>query len=66
MLTHLHLQEVTMSWFPLFAPIAIAVVTFFGVDNPSRAIALLPYFAIVSLIWFVVEGRKGLRVVRTR
>ncbi|WP_291270553.1 hypothetical protein [Geothrix sp.] len=55
-----------MSWFPLFAPIAIAVVTFFGVDNPSRAIALLPYFAIVSLIWFVVEGRKGLRVVRTR
>ena len=41
-----------MNWFPVFTAVAIVVVTFFGIDNPNRAITLqlsLAFMAVVVL-----------------
>lgn len=41
-----------MNWFPVFTAVAIVVVTFFGIDNPNRAITLqlaLAFLAVVGL-----------------
>jgi hypothetical protein len=59
-----------MNWFPILLATAIAAVVFSGVSNPSRAFALLPYLAMVALIWMVIEGWKELKsaadAIRTR
>lgn len=42
--------EVRMNWFPVFTAVAIVVVTFFGIDNPNRAITLQLSLAFVAAV----------------
>ncbi len=47
-----------MSWFPVLAALGIVVVTYFGIDHPSRAIGLQVSIALIALLGLGLDWWK--------
>lgn len=48
-----------MSWFPVLAALGIVVVTYFGIDHPSRAIGLQVSIALIAMFGLGLDWWKA-------